>query len=109
MPPVTGVLELDVADLRRVVDSNLISCFLTTKHFAPIMIRGGGGRIIYVTSMIGVQANPGQSAYGATKAGVNILANVAHRALADLRIRTLALAPRLPPPPRLPSSPPHAS
>jgi NAD(P)-dependent dehydrogenase (short-subunit alcohol dehydrogenase family) len=93
MPPVTGVLELNVADLHRVVDSNLISCFLTTKHFAPIMIRGGGGRIIYMTSMIGVQANPGQSAYGATKAGVNILASVAHQELADHGIRTVALAP----------------
>jgi NAD(P)-dependent dehydrogenase (short-subunit alcohol dehydrogenase family) len=95
MPPVTGVLDIDVTDLHRVVDSNLVGCFLTTKHFAPIMIRGGGGRIIYVSSMIGVQANPGQSAYGATKAGVNILANVAHRELADQGIRTVALAPGL--------------
>jgi NAD(P)-dependent dehydrogenase (short-subunit alcohol dehydrogenase family) len=95
MPPLTGVLDLDVSDLRRAVDSNLIGCFLTTKHFAPIMIRGGGGRIIYVSSMIGVQANPGQSTYGATKAGVNILANVAHRELADQGIRTVALAPGL--------------
>jgi NAD(P)-dependent dehydrogenase (short-subunit alcohol dehydrogenase family) len=95
MPPVTGVLDIEVSDLRRVVDSNLIGCFLTTKHFAPIMIRGGGGRIIYLSSMIGVQANPGQAAYGATKAGVNILANVAHRELADRGIRTVALAPGL--------------
>jgi NAD(P)-dependent dehydrogenase (short-subunit alcohol dehydrogenase family) len=95
IPPVAGVLDLDVSTLRRVVDSNLIGCFLTTKHFAPVMIRGGGGRIIYVSSMIGVQANPGQSAYGATKAGVNILANVAHRELADQGIRTVALAPGL--------------
>ena len=68
LPPVAGVLDLDVSALRRVVDSNLISCFLTTKHFAPLMIRGGGGRIIYLSSMLGVQANPGQSAYGTTKA-----------------------------------------
>src|ERR1019366_4248597 len=90
MPPLSGVLDLDLTDLRRVVDSNLVGCFLMTKHFAPVMIRGGGGRIIYVSSMIGVQANPGQSAYGATKAGVNILANVAHQG-----IRTVALAPGL--------------
>lgn len=95
LPPVAGVLDLEVSVLHRVLDSNLIGCFLTTKHFAPIMIRGGGGRIIYMSSMIGVQANPGQSAYGATKAGVNILANVAHRELADRGIRTVALAPGL--------------
>jgi NAD(P)-dependent dehydrogenase (short-subunit alcohol dehydrogenase family) len=95
VPPTTRVLDLDAADLNRVLNTNLVGCFLTTKHFAPIMIRGGGGRIIYVSSMIGVQANPGQSAYGATKAGLNILSNVAHRELADQGIRTVALAPGL--------------
>jgi NAD(P)-dependent dehydrogenase (short-subunit alcohol dehydrogenase family) len=84
MPPLTGVLDLDVSDLRRVVDSNLVGCFLATKRFAPIMILGGCGRISYVSSMMGVQAGPGGSANGATKAGVSILANVAHRELADL-------------------------
>ncbi|HUZ56819.1 MAG TPA: SDR family oxidoreductase [Streptosporangiaceae bacterium] len=59
LPPRTNVLDLEVRDLHRVVDSNLIGCFLTTKHFAPIMICGGGGRIIYLTSMAGVQANAG--------------------------------------------------
>jgi NAD(P)-dependent dehydrogenase (short-subunit alcohol dehydrogenase family) len=95
MPPVAPVLELSTDMLRRVIDVNLIGCFLTTKHFAPIMIREGGGRILYISSMIGVQANPGQSAYGATKAGVTILANVAHRELANHGIRTVALAPGL--------------
>jgi NAD(P)-dependent dehydrogenase (short-subunit alcohol dehydrogenase family) len=95
MPPLTGVLDLDVSDLRRVVDSNLVGCFLATKRFAPIMILGGGGRISYVSSMMGVQAGPGGSANGATKAGVSILANVAHRELADQGIRTVALAPGL--------------
>jgi NAD(P)-dependent dehydrogenase (short-subunit alcohol dehydrogenase family) len=95
MPPVAPILELDTRVLHRVSDINLIGCFLTTKHMAPIMIRGGGGRILYVSSMIGVQANPGQSAYGATKAGVTLLASVAHRELADQGIRTVALAPGL--------------
>lgn len=95
MPPVAPVLDLDLAVLHRVIDINLVGCFLTTKHMAPIMIRGGGGRILYVSSMIGAQANPGQAAYGATKAGVTLLANVVHRELADQGIRTVALAPGL--------------
>jgi NAD(P)-dependent dehydrogenase (short-subunit alcohol dehydrogenase family) len=45
--------------------------------------------------MVGVQANPGLAAYGASKAGVNILSNVVHRELADQGIRTVALAPGL--------------
>lgn len=95
IPPAGPVLDLDLADLRRVVDVNLVGCFLTTKHFAPVMIRGGGGRIVYIGSMSGVQSSPGGGAYGATKAGVHILANVVHRELADQGIRTVALAPGL--------------
>lgn len=90
-----NVLDIDASTLRDMLDINLVSGFLTTKHVAPIMIRGGGGRIIYISSMIGVQANPGQSIYGAAKAGVNILANVVHRELADQGLRTVALAPGL--------------
>jgi NAD(P)-dependent dehydrogenase (short-subunit alcohol dehydrogenase family) len=93
LPESTSLLDLDV--LRRAVDSNLVSCFLTTKHFAPVMLRNGGGRIIHISSMIGVQANPGQAPYGVTKAGVNVLSNVVHRELADHGIRTVALAPGL--------------
>ncbi|TVT56702.1 SDR family oxidoreductase [Amycolatopsis rhizosphaerae] len=95
MPAMTPVVDLDVEVFRRVIDVNLIGCFLTTKHFAPVMIRGGGGRIVYISSMIGVQANPGQTAYGASKAGVTLLSNVVHRELADEGIRTVALAPGL--------------
>lgn len=52
---------LPLSELQQVIDSNLISCFLTTKHFAPIMIRGGGGRIIYITSMApGLMDTPGR-------------------------------------------------
>jgi NAD(P)-dependent dehydrogenase (short-subunit alcohol dehydrogenase family) len=97
MPPADSMrtLDFDMADLRRIIDSNLVGCFLTTKHFAPIMIRGGGGRIIYVSSLAAVHAGPGRGAYGVTKAGVNVLANVVHQELADQGIRTVALAPGL--------------
>jgi NAD(P)-dependent dehydrogenase (short-subunit alcohol dehydrogenase family) len=95
MPPRAGVLDLDIDVLRQVLDSNLIGCFLATKHFAPIMIRGGGGRIIYVSSIAGTQSSANGSAYGASKAGVNILADVVHRELADQGIRTVAVAPGL--------------
>jgi NAD(P)-dependent dehydrogenase (short-subunit alcohol dehydrogenase family) len=97
MPPAGSmrILDFELTDLRRAVDSNLIGCFLTTKHFAPIMIRGGGGRIIYVGSMAGTQVGPGGAAYGATKAGVHLLSNVVHQELMHDGIRTIALAPGL--------------
>ncbi|MGI8713142.1 MAG: SDR family NAD(P)-dependent oxidoreductase [Solirubrobacteraceae bacterium] len=95
LPGSMPVLEMKLGDLRRVLDSNLVSGFLMTKHFAPIMIHGGGGRIIYVSSIGAVHAGPGGSAYGASKAGVNMLSNVVHRELAQRGIRTVALAPGL--------------
>jgi NAD(P)-dependent dehydrogenase (short-subunit alcohol dehydrogenase family) len=95
MPGSQPILTLEVSVLERVLRSNLISSFLTTKHFAPLMIRSGGGRIIYLSSAAGVQSNPGGAPYGGSKAAINILANVAHQELADDGIRTVAIAPGL--------------
>jgi NAD(P)-dependent dehydrogenase (short-subunit alcohol dehydrogenase family) len=95
MPGSHRVLDLELSVLERVLRSNLIGCFLTTKHFAPLMIRGGGGRIVYLTSIAGVQSSPGGSAYGGSKAALNILSNVVHQELADDGIRTVAVAPGL--------------
>jgi NAD(P)-dependent dehydrogenase (short-subunit alcohol dehydrogenase family) len=95
MPGNQRVLDLDLAVLQRVLNSNLVGCFAATKHFAPLMIRGGGGRIIYISSIAGVQTGPGGAPYGASKAAVNILANVVHQELADQGIRTVAVAPGL--------------
>lgn len=95
MPGSQPILRLEVSVLERVLRSNLISSFLATKHFAPLMIRGGGGRIIYLSSAAGIQSNKGGAPYGGSKAAINILANVAHQELADDGIRTVAIAPGL--------------
>ncbi|MTD53281.1 SDR family NAD(P)-dependent oxidoreductase [Amycolatopsis pithecellobii] len=95
IPPRQPILDHDTAAWERVLRVNVVGSFLTTKHIAPLMIRTGGGRIIYLSSAIGVQANPGQAAYGGSKAAVNILSNVAHQELAGSGIRTVAVAPGL--------------
>ena len=66
MPPRQHILDLEASLLERVLRSNVVGSFLMTKHVAPIMIRGGGGRIIYLSSALGVQANPGLAPYGAS-------------------------------------------
>jgi len=95
MPGRQTILEIEQSTLQRVLDSNLIGAVLVTKHFAPLMIRGGGGRIIFMSSIIGVQSGPGGGPYGAAKAGLNIVNNVVHQELADQGIRTVAIAPGL--------------
>jgi NAD(P)-dependent dehydrogenase (short-subunit alcohol dehydrogenase family) len=95
MPPTSRVLDTGLATLERVWRSNVVSCFLTTKYYLPLLLRDGGGRIVYLTSAIGTQAGPGMAPYGGTKAAVNILNNVVHQEHRDDGIRTVAIAPGL--------------
>ncbi|MEU6854951.1 SDR family oxidoreductase [Actinacidiphila alni] len=95
MPGSQPVLRTDVAVLERVLRSNLIGSFLTTKHFAPLMIRGGGGRIVYMSSIGAVQAVAGGAPYSGSKAALNMLSAVTHVELVGQGIRTVAIAPGL--------------
>jgi NAD(P)-dependent dehydrogenase (short-subunit alcohol dehydrogenase family) len=95
MPGRQPVLGIELSVLERVLRSNLIGSFLTTKHFAPLMIRSGGGRIMYLSSIGAVQAVPGGAPYGGSKAALNVLSNVVHQELAESGIRTIAVAPGL--------------
>src|SRR5439155_24855643 len=47
MPPRQRVLDIELSLLHRVFSSKVVGSFLMTKHAAPIMIREGGGRIVY--------------------------------------------------------------
>ncbi len=95
MPGSHPVLDMSMEVFEGVWRANLVSSFLCTKHFAPVMIRGGGGRIVYLSSAASIQAPPGGSAYGGAKAALNLLANVVHHELQHDGIRTTALAPGL--------------
>ena len=55
---------------RRVIDVNLVGCFLTCRSVIPHMIEGGYGRIINVASIAGKEGNPNASHYSASKAGL---------------------------------------
>ncbi|GGL15193.1 SDR family NAD(P)-dependent oxidoreductase [Mangrovihabitans endophyticus] len=87
------VLDTDPAVLDRGLRSNLIGNYIATKHFAPIMIGSGGGRIVFMTT--GAQLAPGGAAYAGAKAAVEVLTNVVHQELRDQGVRTVAIAPGL--------------
>ncbi|OZM80970.1 SDR family NAD(P)-dependent oxidoreductase [Pseudonocardia sp. MH-G8] len=89
------VLDMAADEFRSMLETNLVSAFLVTRHAAPLIIRSGGGRIVYMSSKGAVESRAGASAYGASKAGMNILSNVVHQELADQGIRTVAIAPGL--------------
>ena len=94
----TWELEPDV--WRRVIEVNLIGCFLTCRAVIPHMLAAGYGRIVNVASVAGKEGNPNASHYSASKAGLigftkslakelatrNILANCITPAVAKTEI-----------------------
>ena len=72
---------------------NLTGVFNCTQAIAPQMIRQGGGRIICVSSVIGLYGNIGQTNYAATKAGVIGMVKVWAKEFGRKGITVNAVAP----------------
>jgi NAD(P)-dependent dehydrogenase (short-subunit alcohol dehydrogenase family) len=66
------LLELSYASWRRQLAVNLDGVFLGTKAALPLMTASGGGSIVNVSSVAGLQGVPGLSGYCATKGGVRL-------------------------------------
>lgn len=62
--------QLDAESWRAVLDTNLSAAFLTTRRALRPMLRARFGRVVNVASVVGMRANPGQSNYAASKAGL---------------------------------------
>jgi len=74
---------------------NVISAFLAVKHAGRRMVDKGGGSIILNSSTGSLRANGGTIAYGAAKAGVNMLTMGAAAAFAGTGVRVNAVLPGL--------------
>ncbi len=88
------IAEFPFERWRRVLSVNLDGVFLTLKASMPLIKAGGrGGAIVVVSSVSGVKAEPGVSAYGASKAAAVQLAKVAAKEGAADRVRVNAILP----------------
>lgn len=87
------VLEFPTEDFRRVVETNLTSCFVLGREAAKRMVRTGGGSIINTVSMLGPIARPTVPAYIAAKEGLRALTRAMAVELGDRGIRVNAVAP----------------
>ena len=76
-----------------VLDTNLKGAFNCTKFAAKAMMKQRYGRIINITSVVGVTGNPGQANYVAAKAGLIGLTKAVARELAPRGITANAVAP----------------
>lgn len=64
------VMKLEVADWHKVLRTNLSSCFYMCKAVLPHMVERRYGRIINMSSVIGLSGNIGQANYASAKAGL---------------------------------------
>ena len=64
---------LQEGDWDRVIDVNLKGTWLVSKHVLPAMLDAGGGSIVHVASIEGLEGFEGGSAYNASKGGVVLL------------------------------------
>ena len=77
----------------RVIDVNLKSCFNLTKAVMRTMLKARAGSIINISSVVGVQGNPGQANYAASKAGILGFTKSVALELGSRNIRCNAIAP----------------
>jgi 3-oxoacyl-[acyl-carrier protein] reductase len=87
------VLRYKTEDWDRIVGVNLSGVFHCSKAAARTMVRARSGRIVNVTSIVSAIGNAGQSAYAATKAGVEGFTRALARELASRNVTVNAVAP----------------
>src|SRR4051794_301736 len=89
----TPFLDITLEEWNRVVGVNLTGSFLMAQAVAREMAKSGGGAIVNVVSVSGQRGGDGRAAYGAAKAGLELLTKVMAVELAAHCIRVNAIAP----------------
>ncbi|MEX0763451.1 MAG: 3-oxoacyl-[acyl-carrier-protein] reductase [Dehalococcoidia bacterium] len=77
----------------RVIDTNLRGTYLCTRLVTPGMIKNRWGRIINITSVVGMRGNAGQTNYSASKAAIHGFTKSLAKELATRNITVNAIAP----------------
>ena len=87
------IMRMKKEDFEAVIDINLIGTFNVTRNVIPYMIKQKSGRIINVSSVVGVAGNAGQTNYSASKAGVIGFTKSLAKEVASRNILVNAVAP----------------
>lgn len=85
--------DTTVAQFRKMLDVNVIGSFIVAREAASRMRERGGGAIVNITSVSGLQGSEGRVAYGASKGAVNTMTRIMAVELAPLGIRVNTVAP----------------
>ena len=87
------LMRMKASQWDEVLNTNLKGVFLCTKYVSKFMIKQRSGKIINITSIVGLIGNPGQANYSASKAGVIGFTKTCAKEFASRGIKVNAIAP----------------
>lgn len=80
-------------DFKQVIDVNLVGTFNMTKNVISYMMKARNGKIINISSVVGIEGNAGQTNYSASKAGIIGFTKSLAKEVASRNILVNAVAP----------------
>ncbi|MEN3149619.1 3-oxoacyl-ACP reductase family protein [Neorhizobium sp. IRAMC:178] len=89
----TPFLDLRLEEWNRTISINLTGAFLVAQACARVMAEQGSGKIINIASLSGQRGGHGRAAYGAAKAGLELLTKVMAVELSEFGINVNNIAP----------------
>lgn len=87
------LMAMKEEDWDRVLDVNLKSCYNTTRAVIRSMMKARHGKIVNISSVVGLTGNPGQANYAASKAGMIGFTKAIAREVASRDIQVNCVAP----------------
>jgi len=87
------LMRMKQEDFEQVIDVNLVGTFNVTKNVINHMMKARSGRIINISSVVGISGNAGQTNYSASKAGIIGFTKSLAKEIASRNILVNALAP----------------
>ena len=87
------LMRMKKEDFEQVIDTNLVGTFNMTKNVISYMMKARNGRIINISSVVGIAGNAGQTNYSASKAGIIGFTKSLAKEIASRNILVNAVAP----------------
>ena len=87
------LMRMKKEDFESVINVNLVGTFNVTKNVIPYMMKQRCGRIINISSVVGISGNAGQTNYSASKAGIIGFTKSLAKEVASRNILVNAVAP----------------